>query len=89
MKALITQALGELERFPLPWQAMVRKQLEYCFAVVLGEASPEKLEQLNIGLIAVREIDEEDPLHSLLIGIQYELQRKFLPYAAKVRLNIR
>ena len=88
MKDSIEQALSELAKFKLPWQEMVQKQLEYCLEVVSEKTSPERLEELNMGLIAVREIDEREALHSLLTQIQYKMQHKYLPYAAKVRLNI-
>ena len=88
MEESINKALSELVKFRLPWQEMVQKQLEYCLQVVSGQKSPERLEELNIGLIAVREIDERENLYSLLTGIQYEMQGKYLSYAAKVRLNI-
>jgi len=67
---------------------MVQKQLKYCLEVVSEKASPDRLEELNMGLIAVREIDEREALYSLLTEIQYEMQHKYLSYAAKVRLNI-
>ena len=88
MDESIKKALLELARFKLPWQEMIQKQLEYCLEVISEKASPERLEKLNMGLIAAREIDEREPLHSLLMEIQYEMQHKYLSYAAKVRLNI-
>ena len=88
MQEKIEKALTELERFELPWQGMVQKQLEFCREVDLKNKSSDRLEELNIGLVAVREIDEKDPLYSLLTEIQYKMQRKYLSYAAKVRLNI-
>lgn len=88
MRESIEQAKDELKRFQLPWQEMVRQQLEYCLEVVEKQALPDRLEKLNMGLIAVREIDDREPLYSLLTQIQYEMQHQYLPYAAKVRLNI-
>jgi hypothetical protein len=88
MQEKIEKALKELARFNLPWQGMVRDQLEYCREVDLKNKSSDRLEDLNMGLVAVREIDEKEPLYSLLTEIQYEMQRKYLSYAAKVRLNI-
>ena len=88
MEESIQKALSELERFKLPWQEMVQKQLEYCLEVISEKASLDRLENLNMGLIAVREIDGREALHSLLMEIQYEMQHKYLSYAAKVRLNI-
>ena len=79
MEELIKQALSELDKFKLPWQVMVQKQLEYCREVILGNEPPDRLEELNMGLIAVREIDEREVLHSLLMKIQYEMQCKYLP----------
>lgn len=71
METSIKQAMTELVRFKLPWQEMVQRQLEYCLAVISEKAFPESLEQLNMGLIAVREIDERESLYSLLTEIQY------------------
>ena len=88
MEESIKKALSELARFKLPWQEMIRIQLEYCLEVILEKSSPDRLEELNMGLIAVREIDEREVLYSLLTEIQYKMQRKYFPYAAKVRLNI-
>ena len=88
MEAKIKQALIELAKFKLPWQEMVQRQLEYCSAVVPEETHPDRLEELNMGLIAVREVDERETLHSLLTEIQYEMQHKYLSYSAKIRLNI-
>ena len=88
MEESINKALSELVKFKLPWQEVVQKQLEYCLQVASGKASSERLEELNMGLIAVREIDERESLYSLLTEIQYEMQHKYLSYAAKVRLNI-
>jgi hypothetical protein len=88
MEESIKQALSELVKFKLPWQEIVKKQLEYCLDVVSGKSSPERLEELNIGLIAVRELDKRDDLYSRLTEIQYEMQNKYLSYATKIRLNI-
>lgn len=74
MEESINKALSELARFKLPWQEMVQNQLEYCLEVISEKVSPDRLEKLNMGLIAVREIDEREPLHSLLMEIQYEMQ---------------
>jgi hypothetical protein len=88
MEESIKQAISELKTFNLPWKDMVQKQLEYCLEVVSGKSSPEQLEKLNIGLIAVRELEKSYALFDLLTEIQYEMQHKYLTYAAKVRLNI-
>ena len=61
MQVEIENALSELNKFNLPWQQMVRQQLEYCKDVDLKKKSPDCLEELNMGLIAVREIDEREP----------------------------
>ena len=84
----IETALRELQQFNLEWNDSVKKQLEYCLLVVNGRSSVDDLEKLNIGLIAVREIDEKELLNKLLTRIQYQMQKKYLPYAAKVRLGI-
>jgi hypothetical protein len=88
MEESIKRAMLELNNINLPWKDMVQNQLKYCLEVVSGKSSPEQLEKLNIGLIAVRELDDRYALFDLLTGIQYELQHKYLSYAAKVRLNI-
>lgn len=88
MQDKIEKALKELERFNLPWQEMVRKQLKYCREVDLENNSSERIEELNMGLVAVREIDQTEPLYILLTEIQFEMQQKYLSFSAKVRLGI-
>ena len=88
MHKTIELALLELKRFKLPWVEMVEAQLKYCTSVIDGNIGPEKLEELNMGLIAVREIDEKESLHAYLMEIQHHMQRKYLPFSAKVRLGI-
>ncbi len=88
MQKTIELALIELKRFNLPWTKMIEAQLKYCALVIDKNVDPAKLEELNMGLIAVREIDEREPLHSYLMDIQYHMQHKYLPFSAKVRLGI-
>lgn len=86
----IAQARQYIQDLPegVPWRGSVLQQLAYCEAVSEGTASPEKLENLNMGLISVREMDDADEVASLIRSIQSELQEKYLSYAAKVRLGI-
>lgn len=84
----ILQAKIELKRFNLPWKDMVAEQLKYCLSIVSKESTPERVEELNIGLIAVREIDSSENLHSLLIEIQGHMYSNYLSFSAKVRLGI-
>ena len=79
MEESIKTALFELGKFKLPWQNMVQKELDYCLDVVTEKVSPERLEELNMGLIAVREIDEREALYSSLTELQYKMQHKYLP----------
>lgn len=58
MQKTIELALIELKRFNLSWAKMVEAQLKYCASVIDKKSDPAKLEELNMGLIAVREIDE-------------------------------
>ncbi|MFK8050841.1 MAG: immunity protein Tsi6 family protein [Halioglobus sp.] len=88
MQKTIELALVELGRFRLPWAKMVEAQLKYCTSVINENDDPAKLEELNMGLIAVREIDEKEDLHSYLLDIQSHMQRTYLPFSAKVRLGI-
>ena len=89
MQLMISSALVELERYKcLSWYSAVKVQLNYCSEVLSSQKDPSQLEQLNMGLIAVREIPEEDPLHSYLTSVEFNMQKQFLPYAAKVRLGI-
>jgi|TARA_B110000196_G_scaffold147577_1_gene127702 hypothetical protein len=88
MNKTIELAQIELERFDLSWTKMVGIQLKYCASVLNGNADPAKLEELNMGLIAVREIDEREELYSYLMNIQSFMQRKYLPFSAKLRLGI-
>lgn len=89
MQLMINTALVELERYKfLPWYSVVKVQLNYCSEVLSSQKEPSQLEQLSMGLIAVREIPEDDPLHSRLSSIEFNMQKQFLPYAAKVRLGI-
>lgn len=84
----IELSLIELNRFNLPWAKMIEEQLKYCASVINEDVDPAKLEELNMGLIAVREIDERESLHSYLMDIQSHMQHKYLPFSAKVRLGI-
>lgn len=84
----ILQAQIELKRFNLPWKDMVAEQLKYCLSVVSKESTPEKVEKLNMGLIAVREIDSRENLHSLLIEIQEHMYSNYLSFSEKARLGI-
>ncbi len=92
----ISRARAGLQALPaaLPWQPSLLRQLDYCAAVLRGEAGPAQLEQLTMAQIAVRELEEAaqpdgTPTLGELLGlIQYELQQAHLPYAAKVRLGI-
>ena len=88
MKLEIDQALMELSNWKHPSQEMIKIQLDYCSNVIAGSEEPERLEELNIGVIAAREINEQEILHSLLTKIQFQMQKKYLSYAAQVRLNI-
>jgi len=88
MKKTIELAQIELNRFNLPWAKMIEAQLKYCASVLKDSADPAKLEELNMALIAVREIDEREELHSYLMDIQSHMQRKYLPFSAKLRLGI-
>jgi hypothetical protein len=88
MNKTIELAQIELKRFDLSWAKMIEVQLKYCASVLKGNADPEKLEELNMGLIAVREIDEREELHSYLMNIQSYMQHKYLPFSAKLRLGI-
>ncbi len=88
MREQIESALSELSRFNIGWKDNVKEQLDYCISVLDEQSSVENLEKLNIGLIAIREIDPREPLHKLLKLIQYEMQKQHLSYAAKVRLGI-
>jgi len=88
MPKTIELALIELKRFNLPWSKMVEAQLKYCTSVIDESVDPSKLEELNMGLIAVREIDERESLQSYLMDIQSYMQHKYLPFSAKVRLRI-
>ena len=75
----------------LSWKQSVLTQLDYCAAVTSGLDDPAQLERLNIGLIAAREMDgwpNDDELPRRLMEVQYDLQDKYLSYAAKVRLGI-
>ena len=88
MQKTIDLALVELTLFNLPWAKMVETQLKYCASVIEGNVDAAKLEELNMGLIAVREIDERESLHSYLMDIQSDMQHKYLPFSSKVRLGI-
>lgn len=88
----IARAEEEIRRLPqaLSWSSSVLAQLTYCAAVERGTESPDRLEQLTMGRIVCRELDGYglEELEDLVSSIQYELQQKYLPYAAKVRLGI-
>lgn len=88
----IQWAAQEIEKLPagLPWRESVLTQLRYCSAVVAGKEPPERLEQLTMGWIVMRELDgwEPDTLQKTISQISYDLQQLHLPYAAKVRLGI-
>lgn len=71
----------------LPWRDSVLEQLSYCEAVVYGAQSPERLEQLTMGTIAVRELEGQAWAEALSL-VQYRLQKSHLSYAAQVRLGI-
>jgi hypothetical protein len=87
----IEKCKSQIAQLPeaLEWRDSVLAQLEFCSAVVLGQAAPDQLEHLTMGLISVREMDGwPGDAPSLLRQIQYDLQQEHLPYAAKVRLGI-
>jgi hypothetical protein len=86
----ISWALSELERTPYPWRGAVQVQLRYCADVLRGAAPSDRLEQLNMGYVVLRELDGEEPntLGKVVSEIQYDMQQQFLSYAAKVRLGI-
>lgn len=92
VRSSIQWAKAEIEKLPavLHWRDSVLKQLSYCAAVHEGAQSPERLEQLTMGLILVREMGgcEPDTLQKTVSSIQYELQQQHLSYAAKARLGI-
>jgi hypothetical protein len=92
IRSSIQWAKAEIEKLPteLPWRGSVLTQILYCEAVEDGTESPDRLEQLTMGWIVMREMDgyEPDTLQKTVSAIQYELQQKRLPYAAKVRLGI-
>jgi hypothetical protein len=88
----IEWAKREIAALPgsLQWRESVLRQLEFCNNVLAGAVPPERLEDLNMGYIAVRELDGVEPLElsRAIAAIQYELQQQFLSFAAKVRLGI-
>lgn len=88
----IAKAEDEIKRLPqgLGWVPSVLAQLSYCAAVERSAESLDRLEQLTMGRIVCRELDGYNlpELEELVSSIQYELQQKHLPYAAKVRLGI-
>ena len=88
----IEKAEEEIRHLPqgLGWPSSVLAQLSYCAAVERGTESPDRLEQLTMGRIVCRELDGYGlaALEELVYSIQFELQQKHLPYAAKVRLGI-
>lgn len=88
----IAWAQKEIESLPkeLPGRESVLNQLRFCQAVMAQTEPPDRLEQLTMGYIVFRELDgwEPDDLPKAISSIQYELQQKYLSYAAKVRLNI-
>ena len=88
----IEWAAKQVEALPheLSWRTSVLRQLQYCQAVLSGTEPPERLEELTMGFIAVRELEGWQPeeLPRTISAVQYELQQRYLPYAAKVRLGI-
>ena len=90
--AKISKAEEAIRQLPsgLGWTESVLAQLAYCTAVECGTQPPERLEQLTMGRIVCRELDGYglEELEETVSSIQYELQQKHLPYAAKVRLGI-
>ena len=88
----IAKAEKEIKRLPgkLGWVPSVLEQLTYCVSVERGTESPARLEQLTMGRIVCRHLDGYGlpELEELVSSVEYELQQKYLPYAAKVRLGI-
>ena len=71
----IAEAVRAVEALPadLPWRESVLQQLNYCQRVLAGDEGGERLERLNMGLVAAREMEGFDgELANKIMEIQYQ-----------------
>lgn len=83
-----------LSLFPVAsgtWLESIPMQLTYCKDLLQGSASPDRVEEINMGYIAVREFDgyekesEEFELTEAICQIDYYVKDRFFTYAQKVK----
>lgn len=96
-----TEALQKIEKaislLPMQhggWLQSISIQLNYCANLVRGTIGAERVKEINMGYMAVREFDGYDEgtsefeLTELICEIDSHIKDKYLTYAEKVGLGI-
>lgn len=93
-----SEALSKIEwaakSMPSPsvgWLESISIQLQYCADLLQGKVSSERVEEINMGYMAVREFDgyekgvKEYELTEAICEIDSYIKNRFFSYAQKVR----
>ena len=76
------------------WLQSISIQLQYCSSLIRGTVGSERVKEINMGYMAVREYDGYDEgtsefeLTELICEIDCYVKDKYLTYAEKVGLGI-
>ncbi|TAK89441.1 MAG: hypothetical protein EPO06_11465 [Burkholderiaceae bacterium] len=87
----IQWAISSLPAKSGTWLDSIPIQLQYCADLLHGRVGPDRVEEINMGYIAVREFDgyekgsEEFELTEVICEIDYYVKSRFFTYAQKVK----